>query len=51
LARELFGFAYAPGLTLFALGFVASAALVVGAGWLGNRSVLKTPPIRILRAV
>ena len=49
LARELFGFAYAPGLTLFALGFVASAALVVGAGWLGNRSVLKTPPIRILR--
>lgn len=50
LARELFGFAYAPGITLFALGFIASAALVVGAGWLGNRSVLNTPPIRILRA-
>jgi len=49
LARELFGFAYQPGFTLFALGFTASAALIVGAGWLGNRSVLRTPPIRILR--
>ncbi len=49
LARELFDFAYAPGIGLFALGFLASATLVVGAGWLGNRSVLSTPPIRILR--
>jgi len=50
MADELFGFDYRPGVTLFALGFTASALLVVGAGWLGNRSVLSTPPIRILRA-
>ena len=49
LARELFGFAYQPGVTLFLLGFTVSVALIVGAGWLGNRSVLRTPPIRILR--
>src|SRR6056297_3287664 len=50
MADELFGFDYQPGVTLFALGFTASALLVVGAGWLGNRSVLSTPPVRILRA-
>lgn len=50
MADELFGFDYRPGITLFALGFTASALLVVGAGWLGNRSVLSTPPVRILRA-
>ncbi len=50
LARELFEFAYQPGTGLFALGFFAAFTLVVGAGWLGNRSVLRTPPIRILRA-
>ncbi|NKI34214.1 oxidoreductase [Wenzhouxiangella sp. XN79A] len=49
LARELFGFDYRPGVGLFALGFGASVALIVGAGWLGNRSVLQTPPVRILR--
>jgi len=50
MADELFGFEYRPGIGLFALGFAASALLVVGAGWLGNRSVLSTPPVRILRA-
>jgi hypothetical protein len=50
MADELFGFDYRPGWTLFAGGFAASALLVVGAGWLGNRSVLSTPPVRILRA-
>jgi len=49
LAAELFEFAYRPSPALFALGFTASAALVVGSGWLGNRTVLKTPPVRILR--
>jgi len=49
LATELFGFDYRPGWMLFAGGFVASAVLVIGAGWLGNRSVLATPPMRILR--
>ncbi|MDT8408250.1 MAG: FtsX-like permease family protein [Wenzhouxiangellaceae bacterium] len=50
MARELFQFAYQPGAGLFILGFSASVVLVVGAGWLGNRSVLATPPVRILRA-
>jgi putative ABC transport system permease protein len=49
LAAELFEFAYRPSPALFALGFSVSAALVVGSGWLGNRTVLKTPPVRILR--
>lgn len=50
LADELFGFAYRPGFGLFALGFSVAVTLIVGAGWLGNRSVLATPPVRILRA-
>ena len=50
LAAELFGFAYRPSAALFVLGFVVSALLVVGSGWIGNRSVLATPPERILRA-
>jgi len=50
LAAEMFDFAYRPGFGLFTLGFAASVALVVGAGWVGNRSVLRTPPVRILRA-
>ena len=50
MADELFGFDYSPGWLLFAGGFAAASVLVVGAGWLGNRSVLSTPPVRILRA-
>lgn len=50
MAGELFGFAYRPGWVLFVAGFAVSALLIVGAGWAGNRSVLNTPPIRILRA-
>lgn len=50
LARELFEFAYRPSALLLASGFVASFVLVVGSGWLGNRSVLRTSPMRILRA-
>jgi len=50
LAGELFGFDYRPGAGLFVLGFTVSVVLIVGAGWLGNRDVLKTPPVRILRA-
>lgn len=50
LARELFEFAYRPSPLLFAAGFAGSLVLVVGAGWLGNRSVLTTPPVRVLRA-
>ena len=50
LARELFEFAYRPSAGLLLTGFVASFVLVIGSGWLGNRSVLKTSPIRILRA-
>ncbi len=49
LAAELFGFAYRPSPMLFVLGFSAAAVLVVGSGWIGNRSVLATPPVRILR--
>ncbi|AKS42419.1 ABC transporter permease [Wenzhouxiangella marina] len=49
LARELFDFRYAPSLSLFLAGFIAAFVLVVGSGWLGNRSVLATPPVRILR--
>ena len=50
MARELFNFAYQPTPILFALGFVAAFILVLGSGWIGNRSVLATPPVRILRA-
>ena len=50
LARELFNFSYQPSPLLFVAGFGCSLILVVGAGWLGNRSVLKTPPVRVLRA-
>ncbi|MFU8832297.1 MAG: ABC transporter permease [Wenzhouxiangella sp.] len=49
LARELFEFTYQPSLQLFVTGFVLAVVLVVGSGWLGNRSVLATPPVRILR--
>lgn len=50
LARELFEFAYRPSPLLLAAGFTAAFVLVVGSGWLGNRSVLRSSPIRILRA-
>ncbi|NBB92319.1 MAG: FtsX-like permease family protein [Gammaproteobacteria bacterium] len=50
LARELFEFAYRPSALLLTTGFLASFVLVIGSGWLGNRSVLRTSPIRILRA-
>ncbi len=49
LAAELFDFAYRPSPMLFVLGFLAAGTLVVGSGWIGNRSVLATPPVRILR--
>ena len=49
LARELFEFTYQPSPLLFAAGFAVAVVLVVGSGWLGNRSVLSTPPVRILR--
>lgn len=49
LAREMFEFTYQPSMRLFLSGFVVSVLLVVGSGWLGNRSVLATPPVRILR--
>lgn len=49
LASSLFGFSYQPSLGLFAGGLLAAYILIVGAGWLGNRSVLNTPPMRILR--
>lgn len=49
LAAELFEFAYRPSPLLFILGFALAAILVVGSGWAGNRSVLATPPVRILR--
>jgi putative ABC transport system permease protein len=49
LARELFEFTYQPSWQLFAVGFLAAVVLVIGSGWLGNRSVLATPPVRILR--
>ena len=50
LAAELFEFAYRPSPLLFIVGFVVAAVLVVGSGWAGNRSVLATPPVRILRS-
>ena len=50
LAEQLFQFNYRPSAQLIATGFIASITLIVGAGWLGNRSVLRTPPVRILRA-
>jgi len=49
LAAELLEFAYRPSPMLFITGFVVAAVLVVGSGWVGNRSVLSTPPVRILR--
>ena len=49
LAAELFEFRYQPSPWLFVTGFVTAAVLVMGSGWLGNRSVLRTPPVRILR--
>ena len=49
LARELFDFSYQPSPLLFVAGFASAFVLVVGSGWLGNRSVLATPPVRILR--
>ncbi len=49
LAAELFEFRYQPSPILFITGFVTAAVLVIGSGWLGNRSVLSTPPVRILR--
>ncbi len=49
LAAELFEFRYQPSPVLFISGFVVAIVLVVGSGWLGNRSVLNTPPVRILR--
>lgn len=49
LAEELFEFRYRPSALLFVAGFAAAVVLVVGSGWLGNRSVLATPPVRILR--
>ncbi len=50
LAAELFEFAYRPSPWLFLLGCVSATLLVVGSGWIGNRSVLSTPPVRILRS-
>lgn len=50
LATELFGFDYHPSPVLFITGIAIALTLVIGAGWLGNRSVLATPPMRILRA-
>jgi len=50
LAAELFAFTYRPSPLLFVLGFTVAAVLVIGSGWIGNRSVLSTPPVRILRA-
>jgi len=49
LARQLFEFSYRPSLWLFLVGFAVSVLLVVGSGWLGNRSVLRAPAMRILR--
>jgi len=49
LARELFDFSYQPSALLFAIGFTSAFVLIVGSGWWGNRSVLATPPVRILR--
>jgi len=49
LASELFGFAYTPSPSLFIGGLAAAFLLIVGAGWLGNKTVMSTPPMRILR--
>ncbi|HEY7905399.1 MAG TPA: FtsX-like permease family protein [Wenzhouxiangella sp.] len=49
LASELFGFAYTPSPWLFVGGIGAALLLIVGAGWLGNKTVMSTPPMRILR--
>lgn len=49
LASELFGFAYRPSPWLAGLGLGAGLLLVVGTGWLSNRRVLATPPIRMIR--
>jgi putative ABC transport system permease protein len=50
LATELFGFNYQPSIWLFVGGLFSAFLLIIGSGWLGNRSVLATPPMRILRA-
>ncbi|QKK03191.1 MAG: FtsX-like permease family protein [Pseudomonadota bacterium] len=50
LASQMFDFSYRPSPQLLAAGALAAFALVVGSGWLGNRSVLQTPAMKILRA-
>jgi putative ABC transport system permease protein len=50
LASELFEFAYRPSASLLGTGLAAAVVIVMGSGWLGNRSVLGVSPMRILRA-
>ncbi|GAB4167309.1 MAG: FtsX-like permease family protein [Wenzhouxiangellaceae bacterium] len=50
MATWVFGFGYRPSIALLATALGVSVPLVVGAGWLGHRRILRTPPMRLLRA-
>lgn len=51
LARRVFDFAWAPSPAWFAVGIAAGALLALAVGWLALRSVVRTPPLRTLRAL
>lgn len=49
LATRAFEFEYAVSGGVFALGAAAGALCALGGGWMGLRSVLRTPPLASLR--
>lgn len=50
LATQVFEIPYGPRPWLWLIGGVSGAILVIGLGWLSLRSVLNTPPTRVLQA-
>lgn len=50
LARRVFEFAWTPSPWWLAAGGGAGALLALAVGWLSLRRVLRTPPLRLLRA-
>ena len=49
LAARVFQFDYDPRISGLALGIAAGALAAIGAGWMGLRGVLNTPPMTTLR--
>ena len=50
LARQVFQFDFDPRWSSLLWGTAAGAAVAIGAGWLGLRGVLNSPPLATLRA-